>query len=62
MSRAANRLGVRTRKELLAHPALHEQSKEEARAAEAASESLEGGSLELAEQAVSLPDRTGTEE
>lgn len=62
MSRAANRMGVRTRKELLAHPALQEQSKEEARAAEGASESLERGSLELTEQAVGLPGRTGTEE
>ncbi len=62
MSRAANRLGVRTRKELLAHPALQEQSKEEARAAEGTSESLQGGGLELAEQTVGLPSRTGTEE
>lgn len=62
MSRAANRLGVRTRKELLAHPALQEQSKEDAQAANGPSDSLQGSSLELAEQAVGLPTRTGTEE
>jgi len=61
MARAANRLGVRTRKALLAHPALQEQSAPSAQAAPAAAPLFESGGLELAEQAVGLARRTGTE-
>lgn len=61
MARAANRLGVRTRKALLAHPALREQSATSAQASQAAP-LFEGVDQQLAEQAVSLAARTGTEE
>ncbi len=60
MARAANRLGVRTRKALLAHPALQEQGNAGAQAS-SVSPLFEGGGLELAEQAVALTSRTGTE-
>lgn len=60
MARAANRLGVHTRKALLAHPALQAQGSVGAQATLAAT-LLEEGSLELAEQPVTLPARTGAE-
>lgn len=60
MARAANRLGVRTRKALLAHPALQEQGRAGAQATQAPP-SLEAGRLELAEQAVSLEVASGAE-
>ena len=60
MARAANRLGVRTRKALLAHPALQEQGNSGAQT-RSATPLFEGGGLELAEQPVSLTNRTGTE-
>ncbi|MET0792335.1 MAG: LuxR C-terminal-related transcriptional regulator [Polyangiaceae bacterium] len=60
MARAANRLGVRTRKALLAHPALKEQSSTDAQANQA-TPLFERVGLELAEQAMSLGNRTGTE-
>ncbi|MES1178357.1 MAG: helix-turn-helix transcriptional regulator [Myxococcales bacterium] len=61
MARAANRLGVRTRKALLAHPALQEQSTAGAQAS-LSTPLFENVGLELAEQAVGLTSRTGTEE
>jgi DNA-binding CsgD family transcriptional regulator len=60
MARAANRLGVRTRKALLAHPALQEQGSAGTQASPRAA-LFEGGCLQLAEQPVSLAARTGTE-
>ena len=60
MARAANRLGVRTRKALLAHPALREQSLGGAQASQTAP-LFEGVGEQLAEQAVTFAARTGTE-